>query len=48
MEFASLLAGERWSDRPACTHSLLAAVARHVHDSASEVGRARLAELSPR
>ena len=30
MEFASLLAGERWSDHPACTHPLLAAVARHV------------------
>ena len=28
MEFASLLAGERWSDHPACTHPLLAAVAQ--------------------
>jgi hypothetical protein len=27
MEFASMLAGERWSDHPACTHPLLAAVA---------------------
>ena len=26
MELASLLAGERWSDHPACTHPLLAAV----------------------
>ena len=24
IEFASLLAGERWSDHPACTHTLLA------------------------
>ena len=28
MELASLLAGEPWSDHPACTHPLLAAVAR--------------------
>jgi hypothetical protein len=47
MEFASLLAGERWSDHPACTHPLLAAVARHVNDSTSDAGRARLAELIP-
>ena|GEM_PF-623343 len=47
MEFASLLAGERWSDHPACTHPLLAAVARHVNDLTSEVGRARLVELIP-
>jgi hypothetical protein len=31
MEFASLLAGERWSDHPACAHPLLAVVARHVN-----------------
>ena len=47
MEFASLLAGERWSDHPACTHPLLAAVARHVNDFTSDAGRARLAELIP-
>jgi hypothetical protein len=47
MEFASLLAGERWSDHPACTHPLLAAVARHVNDYTSTTGRARLAELIP-
>jgi hypothetical protein len=47
MEFASLLAGERWSDHPACTHPLLAAVARHVNDSTSDAGRSRLAELIP-
>jgi len=29
MEFASYLAGERWSDHPACTHPLLAVLARH-------------------
>ena len=47
MEFASLLAGERWSDHPACTHPLLAAVARHVNDFTSDAGRVRLAELIP-
>src|SRR5919197_2233149 len=47
MEFASVLAGERWSDHPACTHPLLAAVARHVNDYTSDAGRPRLADLIP-
>lgn len=47
MEFASLLAGERWSDHPACTHPLLAAVARYVNDHTSDSARPRLAELIP-
>ena len=47
MELASLLAGERWSDHPACTHPLLAAVARHVNDHTSDAGRQRLADLIP-
>lgn len=47
MELASYLAGERWSDHPACTHSLLAAVARDVNDYTSDAGRARLAGLIP-
>jgi hypothetical protein len=47
MEFASLLAGERWSDSPACTHPLLGAVARHVNDFTSDAGRPRLAGLIP-
>jgi hypothetical protein len=47
MELASLLAGERWSDHPACTHPLLAAVARHVNDHTSDVGRQRLTDLIP-
>ena len=42
MEMASYLAGERWSDRPACTHPLLAAVARDVNDYTSDAGRSRL------
>ncbi len=47
MELASVLAGERWSDHPACTHPLLAALARHVNDYTSDGGRQRLAELIP-
>jgi hypothetical protein len=47
MELASLLAGERWSDHPACTHPLLAALARHVNDHTSDAGRPRLAGLIP-
>jgi hypothetical protein len=47
MELASLLAGERWSDHPACTHPLLAALARHVNDHTSDAGRQRLADLIP-
>jgi hypothetical protein len=47
MELASYLAGERWSDHPACTHPLLALVARDVNDYTSKAGRARLAGLIP-
>jgi hypothetical protein len=47
MELASLLAGERWSDHPTCTHPLLAAVARHVNDHTSDAGRQRLTHLVP-
>jgi hypothetical protein len=47
MELASYLAGERWSDHPACTHPLLASVARLVNDHTSDEGRPRLVELIP-
>jgi hypothetical protein len=47
MELASVLAGERWSDHPACTHPLLAAVARDVNDHTSDARRQRLAPLIP-
>jgi hypothetical protein len=47
MELASFLAGERWSDHPACSHPLLAALARDVNDRASDANRQRLAELIP-
>jgi hypothetical protein len=39
MEFASYLAGERWSDHPACTHPLLALLARQVNDHISDQAR---------
>lgn len=47
MEFASYLAGEPWSDHPACTHPLLAGVARDVNDCTTDSGRSRLAPLIP-
>jgi hypothetical protein len=47
MEMASYLAGERWSDHPACTHPLLAALARAVNDLTSDAGRPRLVPLIP-
>ena len=42
MEFASFLAGERWSDHPACTHPSLAALARLVNDLSSDGARSKL------
>ncbi|WP_217707149.1 hypothetical protein [Nonomuraea rhodomycinica] len=47
MELASYLAGERWSDHPACTHPLLAALARLVNDNTSDDNRGRLIGLVP-
>jgi hypothetical protein len=47
MEFASWLAGESWSDRPACTHPALASLARLVNDCSTAHGRARLVEFVP-
>lgn len=47
MEFASYLAGERWSDHPPCTHPLLAFLARGVNDFTSDEARGRLVPLIP-
>lgn len=47
MELASYLAGERWSDHPACTHPLLAALARLVNDNTGDESRAKLVHLVP-
>jgi hypothetical protein len=47
MELASLLAGERWTDHPSCTHPLLATLARDVNDWTSDAHRHQLAGLIP-
>jgi len=47
MEMASFLAGERWSDHPACTHPLLAHLARLVNDGVTDRVRPRLVPLIP-
>lgn len=47
MEYASWLAGERWSDHPKCTHPLLASAGRLVNDYTSDEGRSRLVGLIP-
>ena len=47
MEYASYLAGERWSDHPACTQGTLAHLARMVNDRTSDAARARLTPLLP-
>jgi hypothetical protein len=47
MEFASYLAGERWSDHPACTHPLLGLLARKVNDHISDEARQGLVGLVP-
>jgi hypothetical protein len=47
MELASFLAGEPWSDHPACTHPLLASLARDVNDHVGDHARGRLAPLIP-
>jgi hypothetical protein len=47
MEYASYLAGESWSDHPACTHPALASLARMVNDCISDEARGRLVTLIP-
>lgn len=48
MEYASFLAGEKWSDRPSCTHPVLARVAQQVNDITSDADRHLLLPLLPR
>jgi hypothetical protein len=48
MEFASYLAGERWSDHPECTDPVLAALARGVNDGVSDARRDELVHQIPR
>lgn len=47
MEYASYLAGLRWSDHPSCTHASVAALARLVNDVSSDEARSRLTSLIP-
>ena len=47
MEYASVLAGEKFSDHPGCTHPVLASIARMVNDNCSDPGRQRLLPLVP-
>jgi hypothetical protein len=47
MEMASFMAGERWSDHPACTHPLLADMARMVNDIVTDKARPRLVPMIP-
>lgn len=47
MEYASVLAGERWSDAPACTAPALGVLARAVNDCCSDAGRQQLVMLVP-
>jgi hypothetical protein len=48
MEFASYLAGERWSDHPRCTDPTLAALARAVNDTIHDGRRGELVPEIPR
>ncbi|MBX3193524.1 MAG: hypothetical protein KF727_00300 [Microbacteriaceae bacterium] len=48
MEFASFLAGERWSDHPDCTDPVLAALAREVNDRLPDSRRDELLVQIPR
>jgi hypothetical protein len=47
MEYASVLAGEKFSDHPRCTHPVLASIARMVNDNCSDPGRQQLLPLVP-
>lgn len=48
MEYVSVLAGEKFSDRPRCTHPALALLARLVNDRIDDDAvRSRLALLAP-
>jgi hypothetical protein len=47
MEAVSRYAGEPWTDAPACTHPLLAHLARLVNDASTDSGRQRLLPAVP-
>lgn len=45
MEYVALLAGESWTDSPACTHPVLASAAQRVNDSLADKDRHMLVPL---
>ncbi len=47
MEYTALLAGERFSDQPRCTHPALGELARQVNDRLSHSGRPQLVTRAP-
>src|SRR4051812_4208817 len=47
MEYTSVLAGLRFSDRPRCTAPTLASVARLINDATSDDARPELARRAP-
>jgi hypothetical protein len=47
MEYTSVLAGLRFTDRPRCTAPTLAGLARLVNDASSDAARPELARLAP-
>lgn len=47
MEYVSVLAGERFSHMPRCTHPALAVLAHRVNDATSDAARPHLARLAP-
>ena len=48
MEYVSFLAGEEWSDSPACVHPVIAAMARSVNDRLGDEERQTLLPLLAR
>src|SRR5262245_40721612 len=47
MEVTSVLAGERWSDHPRCTHPVLAEAARLINDQVGDDAPRRLVPWIP-
>lgn len=47
MEYVSVLAGQRFTDRPACTPGGVAVVARRVNDAVTDRARPRLTHWAP-
>jgi hypothetical protein len=48
MEYVSILAGEPFTDRPACVDPLLVGLAWAINDISNDALRAQLADLAPR